>query len=279
MAMQQLHGDVVLVIGASSGMGKAIAEALSNEGHRVYGTSRKAVFQNAEPTRNQAGGFLKMLPLDVCSEESVQVGLNYVQAQEGRIDILINCAGYALAGAIEDTTTEEAYQEFNTNFFGAHRVCRNIAPIMREQGGGLIINISSVAGLVAIPFQSFYSASKYALDAMTEALRLELKPFGIKVALISPGDTKTDFTKNRYFAKGSSGSVYATTFERSVARMIKDEQSGPPPDGIVRAVQRIIRSKNPPVRIVVGPVNKLFAFVLRILPSRLISYIVGKMYS
>jgi short-subunit dehydrogenase len=278
--MRRLYGDVILVIGASSGMGKAIAQELSQEGYKVYGTSRKAVFPHAAPERNLAGGFIQMIPLDVCSEDSVRAGFDYVVGIEGHIDILINCAGYAIAGAIEDTTPEEAYREFNTNFFGAHRVCRNIAPIMRKQGRGLIINISSVAGLVSIPFQSFYSASKYALDALTEALRLELKPFGVQVSLISPGDTKTEFTKNRVFAEGAAAeSAYAGAFKRSVDRMIKDEQNGPPPDGIVRAVRRIINSKNPPVRIVVGPVNKLFAFLLRILPSRLISYIVGKMYA
>ncbi|MDF2591821.1 MAG: short-chain dehydrogenase/reductase [Clostridia bacterium] len=145
--MSKIYGNVVLVAGASSGMGKAIAEALSEDGYKVYGTSRKAPTEGAEDVQNQAGGFIKMIQLDVCSDESAKAAVDLVREKEGRIDILINCAGFALAGAVEDTTHEEAYREFNTNFFGIHRMCRYVAPIMRQNGKGLIINISSTAGL------------------------------------------------------------------------------------------------------------------------------------
>ncbi|OGO78549.1 MAG: hypothetical protein A2Y23_13235 [Clostridiales bacterium GWB2_37_7] len=150
---------------------------------------------------------------------------------------------------------------------------------MRENGKGLIINISSTAGLISVPFQSFYSASKYALEAMTEALRIELQPFGIRVSLVEPGDTKTGFTNNRVFAKGSQDSIYKATFDKSVARMVKDEQGGPPPVGVVKVIKQIIDSSNPPVRVVVGPINKILAFLKRILPSRLVVYIVSKLYA
>jgi short-subunit dehydrogenase len=220
-----------------------------------------------------------MIQLDVCSDESAKAAVDLVREKEGRIDILINCAGFALAGAVEDTTHEEAYREFNTNFFGIHRMCRYVAPIMRQNGKGLIINISSTAGLISVPYQSFYSASKYALEAMTEALRMELLPFGIKVSLIEPGDTKTGFTNSRVFVEASKDSVYKTNFDRSVNRMVKDEQSGPPPIGIVKAVKRIIGSNNPPVRQVVGPINKALAFLKWILPDRAVIYIVSKLYA
>jgi short-subunit dehydrogenase len=275
------YGEVVFIAGASSGMGKAIAEALAKEGYKVYGTSRNiqdGVIDNISLLSN-TGGFINMIKLDVASDESVKAAVDLVKENEGRIDILINCAGFALAGAVEDTTHEEAFREFNTNFFGVHRMCRSVAPIMRESGRGLIINISSTAGLISVPFQSFYSASKYALEAMTEALRIELQPFGVKVALVEPGDTKTGFTNSRVFAKESQNSVYKATFDKSVARMVKDEQSGPPPVGIVNVVKKIINSSNPPVRVVVGPVNKVLAFLKRILPSRLVVYIVSKLYA
>jgi short-subunit dehydrogenase len=279
--MNKIYGNVVLVAGASSGMGKAIAEALSEDGYKVYGTSRKVPAEGTDnaPIPTQTGGFIKMLQLDVCSDESAKAAIDFVNEKEGRLDILINCAGFALAGSVEDTTHEEAFSEFNTNFFGIHRMCRYAAPIMRKNGSGLIINISSTAGLISVPYQSFYSASKYALEAMSEALRMELMPFGIRVSLIEPGDTKTGFTNSRVFVGASKDSVYKTNFDRSVDRMIKDEQGGPPPIGIVKAVKRIIGSSNPPVRQVVGPINKILAFLKWILPDRAVIYIVSKLYA
>lgn len=279
--MKKLYGDVALIAGASSGMGKAIAEALAQEGYKVYGTSRKLEEGTLHelPVANTAGGFVKMIKLDVCSEESVKAAVDYVKEKEGRIDILINCAGFALAGAVEDTSHEEAFKEFDTNFFGAHRMCRSVAPIMREKGRGLIINISSTAGLIAVPYQAFYSASKYALEAMTEGLRIELQPYGVKVALVEPGDTKTGFTNSRVIAKEAQDSIYKAAFDRSIARMVKDEQSGPPPVGVVSVIKKIIDSSNPPVRVVVGPINKVLAFLKRVLPSRVVVYIVSKLYA
>lgn len=280
--MKRLYGDVVFVTGASSGMGKAIAEALSKEGYRVYGTSRKAEPPKAEDeiaAAGQASGFIKMLQLDVCDQESITRAVNYVTEKEGCIDILVNCPGFALAGSVEDTTHEEAFMEFNTNFFGIHRMCRSVVPVMRQKGKGLIINISSTAGLIPVPFQSFYSASKFALEAMTEGMRTEVKPFGINVAIVEPGDTKTGFTNSRVFVKASKDSVYKNTFDNSISRMIKDEQSGPPPVSIANTVKKIINSSNPPVRVVVGPINKVLAFLKRVLPSRLVVFIVSKLYA
>lgn len=278
--MNNKYGDVVLIAGASSGMGKAIAEALLKEGCKIYGTSRKVEMPAAEETgQRDVKGFLKMIPLDVCDQDSVDRAVQHVIDKEGRIDIVINCAGFAMAGSVEDTTHEEAFMEFNTNFFGTHRVCRSVAPHMRKQGKGLIINISSTAGLISVPFQAFYSASKYALEAMTEGLRIELQPYGVKVALIEPGDTKTGFTNSRVFAKASKDSDYKQVFDKSVARMIKDEQGGPPPVAVVNAAKGIIGSSNPPVRVVAGPINKALALLKKLLPSRAAEFIVAKLYA
>lgn len=279
--MKRLYGDVVFIAGASSGMGKAIAEELAKEGFKVYGTSRKAkpADQENEIAAAQSGGFIKMLQLDVCDQESITKAIDFVVEKEGGIDILVNCPGFALAGSVEDTTHEEAFLEFNTNFFGIHRMCKSVLPVMRQKGKGLIVNISSTAGLIPVPYQSFYSASKFALEAMTEGMRSEVKQFGINVSMIEPGDTKTGFTNSRVFVKASKDSAYKKAFDTSIARMIHDEQAGPPPVGIAKTVKKIIDSSNPPVRVVIGPINKVLAFLKRVLPSRLVVYIVSKLYA
>lgn len=276
--MDRIVGKVVLVTGASSGIGKATSELLMNNGCRVYGTSRKP--QDQELKKAAAGeGFLKMLQMDVCSEESVEAALKILLENEGRLDIVINNAGNGIAGSVEDLSPSEAYFQFNTNFFGMHRVCRRVIPVMREQGSGLIINISSVAAQFAIPFQSMYSGSKAAVEAVSEAMRIEVAPFGVKVVAVEPGDVKTGFTDSRRFAEASGeGSVYADRFKKSVGVMIHDETNGPEPIVIAKEVLRLSRMKNPPVRTTVGFQYKLFIFLKRFLPLRFAVYIVSKMY-
>lgn len=268
---------VVLITGASSGIGKCLASFLSQRGYRVYGTSRKAPVKQED---SQPGDQLvEMIQLDVCSDESVDQAVNYVVQREGRIDILVNNAGFGLAGAVEDVSHEEAYRQFDTNFFGVLRLCRKVIPIMRKQKSGTIINISSVAAQFPIPYQSMYSASKSALELMTEAMRIELKPFGIKVCLVEPGDTRTGFTGNRQTARAAlEDSVYGERFNKAVNAMIRDELNGPTPEGVAKAVFRLIRRKNPPIRKVVGLKYKVFVFLKRLLPSRIVEYLITKMY-
>ncbi|HHV99521.1 MAG TPA: SDR family oxidoreductase [Clostridiaceae bacterium] len=281
--MGKIHGDVVFVTGASSGIGREIARAFMDEGYRVYGTTRKKALQEDEvqlEKSKNSSGFIKMIRLDVCDEESVEKAVSYVYQKEGRIDILVNNAGFGIAGSIEDTSTEEALEQFNTNFFGVHRMCRHVVPIMRKNGGGLIINISSVAAQFSIPFQAMYSASKYAVEALSEALRIETRPFGIKVSVVEPGDTKTGFTQSRQYVKGSDeNSVYFDTFKKSVEKMIKDETSGPGPEVVAKAVLKIAKRKNPPIRVTVGTGYKVIVFLKRFLPVRFVQYMVSKMYS
>lgn len=275
--MQSRYGNVVLVTGASSGIGKAVAERLANEGFRVYGTSRKAEGEQIVIAENASGGFLKLINLDVRSDESAHKAAAYVVEKEGSIDILINNAGFGISGPIEETTPKEAISQFDTNFFGMHRMVRNVLPGMRERGKGLIINIGSVAGLFALPYQAFYCASKFAVEAFSEALRMEVKDFGIKVCVIEPGDTKTEFTQNRYFCEASKDSAYKRS-QRSVEKMMQDEQNGPGPETIANIVVRLIKKKNPPVRVISGFSYKLLVFLKRLLPSRLVVYLVSKLY-
>lgn len=269
---------VVLITGASSGIGQSLALTLMEKGYKVYGTSRKANYETLLKAKNGTG-FVQMLPLDVCSESSVKAAVDYVLEKESSIDILINNAGFGIAGSVEDTSPEEALSQFDTNFFGVLRVCRAVLPRMREKGQGLIVNISSVAGLISVPYQSMYSASKYAIEAMTEALRIEVKPFGIKVSMVEPGDTKTGFTDKRQYVKASSSSVYTETFTKSIKTMEKDEQNGPPPKVVVDAVLKVINSKNPPVRIVAGFSYKAMVLGKRLVPAWFLEFVVSKLYS
>lgn len=276
--MKSKYGSVVLITGASSGIGKATAEYLASSGLKVYGTSRKAQVDNPDGFTG-SGGFLRMIQLDVCSEDSAKKAINYVMEKEGRIDILINNAGFGIAGSVEDTSIEEAHSQLDTNFFGMLRMCRNVLPIMRKQKSGLIINTSSVAGVISIPYQSMYSASKYAVEAVTEAMRMEVAPFGIKVSMVEPGDTKTGFTDKRVYVSAAKGdSAYKNKFTKSINTMEKSEQSGPPPMVVTKTIASIINSKNPPIRKTVGISYKLIVFLKRLLPSRLVGYIVSKLY-
>lgn len=280
MILKNHYGDVVLITGASSGIGKATAEYLASKGFKVYGTSRRVLEEVAiDLSSGDTKGFFHMIQLDVCSEDSVKKAVNYVVSKEGHIDILINNAGFGIAGSVEDTSIEEAYSQFDTNFFGMLRMCRAVLPIMRKQKKGLIINISSVAGLISIPFQSMYSASKYSIEAVTEAMRMELKPFGVKVAMVEPGDTKTGFTDKRQYVKAAKeGSPYSEKFKKSISAMEKSETQGPGPKKVVKSITRIIGSKNPPIRVTAGFSYKLIVFLKRFLPSRLVEFVVSKIY-
>lgn len=268
-----MKSKVVLLTGASSGIGKKTAQLLAEKGYNVYGTSRKVEFNNKQK------GNIKMIPLDVCDDESVKRAVDYIINKENKIDILINNAGFGIAGSIEDTSILEAKSQLETNFFGAHRMIKEVLPHMRKNGTGKIIIIGSVAGFFSIPFQSMYCAAKYALEGYTEALRLEIKPFGIKACLIEPGDTKTGFTEGRVFVKKANmNSVYETAFKKAIGTMIKDEKNGHDPKEVANIIFKVCKRNNPPIRIVVGFGYKLLRFLKRILPTRIIEFALSKMY-
>ena len=262
---------VVLVTGASSGIGKACATRLAALGHRVYGASRSAPEPEAP---------FRALSMDVTDDRSVAEGVRGVIEKEGRLDAVVNGAGVGLAGAIEDTDIDEAKGQFETNFFGAFRVCRAALPLMRERRRGTIVNISSIAGLIAIPFQSVYSASKFALEGFTEALRIEVSEFGIRVALVEPGDFRTNFTRNRVRARKSSlNPAYREALERALAMMERDEMNGPDPERVAGLVARLIGKRSFRLRNLVGRVDQRMAVWLkRILPGGLFERILRKNY-
>jgi short-subunit dehydrogenase len=262
---------VVFVTGASSGIGRTCAEHLHSHGYAVYGASRSC------PLAEVAFETIRM---DVDRDDSVTAGIQYVLDKQQRIDAVINCAGFGYAGSVEDTSIVEAKAQFETNFFGTLRVCQAVLPTMRKQESGLIVNVSSIAGLVSIPFQAFYSASKFAVEGMTEALRLEMLPFGVRVILIEPGDFKTQFSANRKRTIRSGQSpVYRDKFDRSLAVMESEEHGGKSPIAIARLVERMLNDPAPTLRYPVGPLTEKLAIVLKeILPFKFFERMLMKHY-
>lgn len=270
--MANRNDVVVLITGASAGFGKACADLLSFSGYRVYGTSR-------HPDEGTALGY-RMLRMDVTDDASVAAGVAEVLAREGRIDVLVNNAGIGMAGAVEDTSVEEARLLMDTNFMGVVRVTRAVLPGMRERRSGLVLNMGSIAGWIAVPFQAFYSASKFALEGYSEALRMEMRPFGVHVAVLEPGDYKTTFTTNRLRARASATNpAYRERFEAAITTMEHDEQNAPGPEGVARLVRRLIEEKSPSLRHSSGLFTQRVAVGLkRLLPGGVFETIVRSAY-
>ncbi|MDR1805888.1 MAG: SDR family oxidoreductase [Clostridium sp.] len=264
------YGKSILITGASSGIGKAAAELFAADGWRVFAASRGA----AEAAFSAKG--IIPLTMDVTDEESVASAAEYIK-DNGGIGVVLHCAGFGIAGAAEDTPDEELRAQFEVNYFGTLRVNRHILPLLREQGFGLAIMMSSVAGRLPLPYQSHYSASKYAIDSYTESLRMECRQFGIRAALVEPGDTSTGFTKARRMAV-PPGSPYLQPCERAVARMAHDEENGASPALPAKACLRLAKSANPPVRITCGVMYKVILLLRKLVPARFFEYVMGKLY-
>ena len=265
-------GKVCLVTGASSGIGKAVARLLSEKGCVVYGTSRK--IPAGEVVQE---GAVSMIALDTTDPRSVEQAVRLVVEREGKIDILVNNAGSGIAGPLEETEETAAIGQMDVNFFGPWRMIKAVLPVMRQNGGGRIVNVGSVATWVPIPFQTFYSASKSALSALTEGLAMEVKPFGIQCAMVDPGDTKTEFTARRQRTVPKE-SVYATRYAASLARMEHDEQNGTPPEVVAKTIVKVALARRMPARKAVGTGYKLICVLARVLPLRLKRTLIGKLY-
>jgi NAD(P)-dependent dehydrogenase (short-subunit alcohol dehydrogenase family) len=263
---------VVLITGASSGIGRVCAEHLHANGYRVYGTSRNAQWPGPAVGQASSPPYC-LLPLDVTSDTSVAAAVQLVVEREDALDVLVNNAGFGIAGAVEDTTIDEAREQFDTNFFGTMRMCRAALPVMRRQGSGCIVNISSIAGRIGIPFQALYSASKFAVEGFTEALRMEAAPFGIRVVLVEPGDFRTGFTGNRRLARAPVTGAYRERQSRAIAVMEHDERHGATPEAVARVVHHIVTRRSPRPRYAVGPLTERFALLLkRVVPARLFEW-------
>ena len=262
---------VVFITGISSGFGKRIAALLSSKGYAVYGTSRKDI----EPDQS-----ITVLKADVTDAAAIKIAVEKVIMKEGRIDLLINNAGMGISGAIEEFSLEDIKVQMGTNVMGAVNTIQAVLPSMRRQGSGMILNISSIGGLMGLPFQGFYSASKYAIEGLSEALRMELKQFNIKVVVIEPGDFATNFTANRKIvSNGTANSAYKDQFSKTLSIIEKDEKGGLPPEFLANKVLKIIEKSNPCHRYIIATFEqKLAVFLKTILPDSLFFKILGSHY-
>ena len=258
--MDRRSPRVVLITGASSGIGQACAEHLASQGHRVFGTSR-------DPAAKQLP--YELLTMDVTDEASVVSAVRTVVEKAGRIDVLVNNAGMGLAGAVEETSVEEAAAQFDVNLFGVLRACRAVLPPMRAQGSGLIVNVGSLAGTIALPFQAFYCASKSSLHGVTEALRIEVRPFNIHVTIVDPGDVKTSFpARRRLAAQSDAASPYRTHLGKTLRVIESAERDGMPAECVARVVGRIVRARSPRPRYIVATLGQRLAMLGRwLLPA------------
>ncbi len=249
---------VILVTGASSGFGKQIANRLSSDGHSVFGTSRSPNFESTTYTA---------LKLDVTDDQSVFDCVYQTVKDAGRIDVLVNNSGYGLFGSIEETTLVEAKDQFETNFWGMVRVTKEALVHMRRQGNGRIITIGSMAGHIGLPYQAYYSATKHALEALNESLRLELTGSGIDSTIICPGDFRTGFTGSRRIAASTNSSVKSHRPENILKRYERDEKNGADPVLVSELVSKIVKLKHVDVRYFSGKTSQKASMTLKNLVS------------
>jgi len=262
---------VALVTGVSSGIGRAIASLLSERGFRVFGTMRKPSEADRWP------GDVGPIRLDVRDEESVRSSLRTVLNQAGRIDALVNNAGYTLVGSLEETSIEEARELFETNFFGVLRMTQAALPFMREQKYGRIVNIGSVLGFLPAPYQGIYSASKHALEGYSESLDHEVRQFGIRVSVIEPGFMRTNISQNGRVA-GQSLEAYASQRNGVLDVLRENIAKGEDPARVASAVWEALTSRSPKLRYPAGREAKLLSFLKRLAPRKLMDRGVRKQF-
>ncbi len=234
---------VALVTGASAGIGWATAARLAANGWVVVGASR----------RGTAPDGCEGLVMDVDDDASVSDGVAKVLEERGHLDALVTCAGWGVAGAFELTPIEDAKAQLETNLWGTVRAVQAVLPAMRAAGGGRVVLLSSIAGMIGIPFQAFYTAGKFALEGLGEAFAYEVEPFGIKVTLVQPGNVRTEFTeRRRVVGAGALDGSYSSAQAKAISVMERDERKGVAPDKVAGVVSKVLTSGHPPRRVSVG---------------------------
>lgn len=257
-----MKSKIAIVTGASSGIGAAIAELLANSGYKVYGTSRKGA-QGSQRS-------YKMIALDVNNEASIEVALKEVIQLEGRIDLLVNNAGFGVApGGAEESSIEQTKMIFDTNFFGIVRMTRAVVPYMRKQGEGRIINIGSILGLIPAPYMATYAATKHAVEGFSESLDHELRTRGIRVSVVEPGYTNTQFEANTQEADVKLDEY--TIARTALAKLIKVAVAGgDDPQVVAKVVLKAANAKHPKLRYTAGKLACRLSFLRRFAPAALV---------
>ncbi|MGO9030592.1 oxidoreductase [Mycobacterium sp.] len=256
------RSPVVLVTGVSSGIGRAVADAFAAKGFEVFGTSR-----NPRTTQPVAG--VELVQLDVTDDASVAAAVSTVVQRAGRIDILVNNAGAGVFGAAEETSTAQAQQLFDTNFFGLVRLTREVLPYLRAQRSGRIINIGSVLGFLPSPYGSLYAASKHAVEGYSESLDHETREFGVRVSVVEPGYTNTSFEANATDADSPIDS-YAPVREHVKQVIAKAVRAGDDPAVVAQAVLKAATSRTPKLRYPAGPLARRLALLKKFAPAGLL---------
>ncbi len=268
--MTETASKVVLVTGASSGIGKAIANFLQSKNYTVFGTSRN-------PSGRDSA--FPLVALDVTKPETITAAVAEVIASAGKIDVLINNAGVGITGPIEETPDEEIKKAFDTNYFGPINVIKAVLPQMRKNNTGLIINVTSIAGYMGLPYRGIYSASKGALEITTEAFRMELKDSNIKMTNIAPGDFATNIAAGRYHAPVIAGSPYEKPYGNTLKIMNEHVDQGKDPNMMAKVIYSILQEKDPKIHYKVGePLQKFSIALKRILPDKLYERLLLKHY-
>lgn len=264
-------GHVVLITGSSSGIGAACARYFAGQGMKVYGASRsnQSAFENFVP-----------VAMDVSIDADVKNGVEHILETEGKIDVVINNAGIAYAGAVEDMSLEEARRQFDVNFFGCFSVLKAVLPSMRKRERGAIVTVSSIGGLIGLPFQAFYSASKFALEGLMEGVSLEVKGKGVTVILVEPGDIRTNITQNRIICKNATNdSAYQQGFNTYLDKIKRIETEARSPEVIADLIYKALVARSPKLRYRAGTFMENLGVVLRkLLPSRTFERIMASTY-
>ena len=262
---------VILITGASSGIGKAIGDLLCNKNFKVYGTSR-------DPSKYIDSNF-HLLSLNVNNSVSIDKCIDEIIKIEGSIDVLINNAGVGITGPLEEIPEIEIENNFKTNFFGPLNIIKKVLPIMRSKKSGLIINITSLAAYVGTPYRSVYSASKAALDLVSETLNMETKPFNIKVVTVAPGEFSTNIASRRYHASSEKSSPYYFNYSKALRLMNNHVDSGADPKLIGKLIFKIINSKNPKKKYIAGSfIEKIAPYLKLLLPQKVFENLIMRSY-
>src|SRR5690554_4016686 len=268
---------VALVTGASSGIGEATARKLAALGYTVYAAARRV-----ERMEALSDDGIRVLPLDVTDEESMSDCIETILDETGRIDVLVNNAGYGSYGALEDVPLDEARRQFEVNVFGLARMTQLVLPAMRAQASGTIVNISSIGGKIYAPLGSWYHATKFAVEGLSDSLRLELKPFGINVVIIEPGAIRTEWNSiSRDSLMAVSGdTAYGTLAARVRAALAEADAagSGSSPWVVAEAIGRAVKSRRPKIRYAVGSRARAAVFSRRLLPDRAMDAVVWAIF-
>ncbi|MEG0751188.1 MAG: SDR family NAD(P)-dependent oxidoreductase [Oscillospiraceae bacterium] len=257
-----------VITGGSSGIGKSAAALFCDAGYDVFELSRN----------DCKDGTARHINCDIKRVEDIKRALLEVFSETGRLDLLINNAGMGISGAVEFTELSDAHRIFDVNFFGAFCVIKESLPYLRKTPNSRIINVSSVAAPISIPYQAFYSATKAAINSLTLSLSNEVRTFGISVSAVMPGDTRTGFTAAR--VKNTAGrELYGDAIDRAVASMEKDEQCGMSCEYVAKLIYKVAHKKNPAPLYTAGAKYKIFTLIAKLLPARALNWIVGKLYS